>query len=273
MENFEHTVLCVDDEANILNSLKRLLRREPFKLLTAQSGSQALEVLEQEEVHLIICDQRMPGMNGTELMSRVKDLYPETIRIVLTGYSEVKTITDSINKGHIYKFFFKPWDDENLKLEIRAALQHWELARANKVLHEQVLRHNQELSQINEKLEHLVWERTQELEFRNQALEVSHAILADIPLPIIGMDPEGNVVLINRKAEALREEGINLHVDHPMRDILPSHAIRVLDQALMENKAQFLEKCPIGSRVYKMKIVPLSGQYSNRGFILTLLED
>ncbi|MBI9075270.1 MAG: response regulator [Desulfatibacillum sp.] len=273
METPQHAVLCVDDEANILNSLKRLLRREPYKLLTAESGTQALEVLEKEEVHLIICDQRMPGMSGTDLMSRVKDLYPETIRIVLTGYSEVRTITESINKGHIYKFFFKPWDDETLKLEIRAALQHWELARANKVLHEQVLKHNQELSEVNERLEQVVWERTQELEIRNQALEVSHAVLADIPLPIIGIGPEGDVVLINRKAEALREEGISLHVDQPLRGVLPLEAARVLDRALSENSAQSLAGCVIGSRTYKMEIVPLSGHFSNRGIVIILVEE
>ncbi|ACL03305.1 response regulator [Desulfatibacillum aliphaticivorans] len=272
MEEIQHTVLCVDDEVNILHSLKRLLRREPYNVLTATSGDEALNILEKNEVQLIVCDQRMPGMSGTELMSRVRDLYPETIRIVLSGYSEIKTITEAINKGHIYKFFFKPWDDENLKLEIRAALQHWELIRANKVLHEQVIGHNQELSQINERLEQLVWERTQELEFRNQALEVSHAILADIPLPIIGMDPDGCVVLINRKAEDLREDGIELHVDNPMRGVLPSQAAMLLNQAILENSAQSMQGVKIGAKTYDMKIVPLSGQFSNRGFIITLLD-
>ena len=141
----QHTVLCVDDEENILNSLKRLLRKESYKLMTARSGTEGLKLLEENDVNLVICDQRMPGMSGIDLMAQVNAEYPDVIRIVLTGYTDVDAITESINKGHIYKFLLKPWNDQNLKMEIRQALEQYELVQANKRLHEQVLEQNNEL--------------------------------------------------------------------------------------------------------------------------------
>ena len=119
------TVLFVDDEANILNSLKRTLRREGYAILTAESANDAFSLLARNTVQVIVSDQRMPGMNGTEFLSRVKNLYPETVRMVLSGYSEISSVTDSINKGAVYRFLMKPWDDEVMKAEIIGALRHW----------------------------------------------------------------------------------------------------------------------------------------------------
>ena len=119
------TVLFVDDEANILNSLKRTLRREGYAILTAESATDAFSLLARNTVQVIVSDQRMPGMNGTEFLSRVKSLYPETVRMVLSGYSEITSVTDSINKGAVYRFLMKPWDDETMKAEIIGALRHW----------------------------------------------------------------------------------------------------------------------------------------------------
>jgi len=119
------TVLFVDDEGNILSSLKRTLRREGYDILTADSASQGFSLLATNDVQVIVSDQRMPEMNGTEFLSRVKNLYPETVRMVLSGYSEISAVTDAINKGAVYRFMMKPWDDEVLKEEIAGALRHW----------------------------------------------------------------------------------------------------------------------------------------------------
>lgn len=131
MQSLQHTVLCVDDEKNILNALRRLLRKEAYRLLTCTSGREALAILTDNEVHVIISDQRMPEMSGTELFSRVKVLYPHILRIILTGYTDVDTITKSINEGHVYKFFFKPWNDHQLTLEIRQALERYDSISEN----------------------------------------------------------------------------------------------------------------------------------------------
>ncbi|MBI5784889.1 MAG: EAL domain-containing protein [Rhodocyclales bacterium] len=118
-----NTLLLVDDEQNVLNALRRLLRREGYRILTAGSGSEGLELLALQPVQVIVSDQRMPGMSGVEFLSKVKELYPETVRISLSGYSEISTVTDAINKGAIWKYITKPWDDESLAQEIRAAFR------------------------------------------------------------------------------------------------------------------------------------------------------
>ena len=119
------TVLLVDDEANVLSALKRTLRREGYDILTANSATEGFSLLARNDVQVIVSDQRMAEMNGTEFLSRVKNLYPETVRMVLSGYSEISVVTDSINKGAVYRFLLKPWDDEKLKEEISSALRHW----------------------------------------------------------------------------------------------------------------------------------------------------
>ncbi|WIM05753.1 MAG: EAL domain-containing protein [Candidatus Nitricoxidivorans perseverans] len=117
------TLLLVDDEPNILNALKRLFRREGYRVLSAGSAAEALDLLALQPVQVILSDQRMPEMGGVEFLSRVKDLYPDTIRIVLSGYSEISTVTDAINRGAIWKYFTKPWDDDDLREEIRRAFR------------------------------------------------------------------------------------------------------------------------------------------------------
>ncbi|HTY03584.1 MAG TPA: EAL domain-containing protein [Rhodocyclaceae bacterium] len=117
------TILLVDDEPNILNALRRLLRREGYRILTASGGAEGLELLALHAVQVIVSDQRMPGMSGVEFLSKVKELYPQTVRMSLSGYSEISTVTDAINKGAIWKYITKPWDDEALVKEIRDAFR------------------------------------------------------------------------------------------------------------------------------------------------------
>jgi EAL domain-containing protein (putative c-di-GMP-specific phosphodiesterase class I)/CheY-like chemotaxis protein len=119
------TLLLVDDEPNILNAIKRLLRREGYRILCAESAAQGLDLLATHRVHVIISDQRMPVMTGTEFLSRVKDLYPDTVRLVLSGYSELESLTDAINKGAIYRYISKPWDDDKFKQDVMQAFRYY----------------------------------------------------------------------------------------------------------------------------------------------------
>lgn len=125
----DRTLLLVDDEPNILNALVRLLRGSGYQLLTASGGEIALQMMAANDVHVILSDQRMPGMTGSELLSHVKELYPDTVRMVLSGYADLASVTDAINRGHIYKFLLKPWDDELLRANIREAFERYELGR------------------------------------------------------------------------------------------------------------------------------------------------
>jgi len=117
------TALLLDDEPNILRALQRLLRQDGYRILATTDPSEAFDLLAQNHVQVIVSDQRMPQMSGTEFLSRVKDLYPDTIRIVLSGYAEVDTITQAVNRGAIYKYFTKPWDDVKLRDELREAFR------------------------------------------------------------------------------------------------------------------------------------------------------
>ncbi|MBI2275886.1 MAG: EAL domain-containing protein [Dechloromonas sp.] len=117
------TLLLVDDEPNILNALTRLLRRENYQILAASSPIEAFDLLAKHPVQVILSDQRMPEMSGTEFFSRVRQLYPDTIRIVLTGYTDLDSVTGAINRGAIYKFLTKPWDDDQLREQVREAFR------------------------------------------------------------------------------------------------------------------------------------------------------
>ena len=120
-----HTLLLVDDEEGVLSALKRLFRRDGYRILTASSGNEALRVLAEEDVQVIISDQRMSGMSGAELLGHITDLYPDTIRIMLTGYTQLDAVIDSVNRGAIWKFLTKPWEDTSLREQVRDAfLQH-----------------------------------------------------------------------------------------------------------------------------------------------------
>lgn len=113
------TLLLLDDEPNIVNALRRVFRQEGYRILAANRAADALELLAVNRVDVIISDQRMPEMTGVEFLARVKELYPPIIRVILSGYSDIDAVTAAINRGAIYKYFTKPWDDEVLREEIR----------------------------------------------------------------------------------------------------------------------------------------------------------
>ena len=123
----QQTLLLLDDEPNVLAALARLFRMDGYRVLRAQTSDEAFDLLAIHQVQVVISDQRMPGMNGTEFLSRVKKLYPGTIRIILSGYTELESVLNAINCGEIFRFYTKPWDDQALRDNIREAFQYHEL--------------------------------------------------------------------------------------------------------------------------------------------------
>jgi diguanylate cyclase (GGDEF)-like protein/PAS domain S-box-containing protein len=126
-KDLSRTLLLVDDEPNIIRALTRTLRKDGYKILSCTNAQEGFELLALNNVHVIISDQRMPGMTGTEFLNKVKDIYPNTIRIVLSGFTDLNSVTEAINQGAIYKYLTKPWDDEKLSDTIRQAFQQYEL--------------------------------------------------------------------------------------------------------------------------------------------------
>jgi response regulator RpfG family c-di-GMP phosphodiesterase len=170
-------VLFVDDEANILNALRRLFRPKNYKILTAGSGSEALELLGHEAVDLVISDMRMPQMDGAQLLEQVRAKWPDTIRILLTGYADVSSTIDAINKGEIFRYIAKPWDDNDILLVVKHALERKALEKEKTRLEALTHRQNEELKSLNASLEIKVQQRTAELRQTMTQLERTHGEL------------------------------------------------------------------------------------------------
>lgn len=196
----ERTLLLVDDEENITSALVRLLRGNGYTILRANSGKAGLDLLAQHKVGVIISDQRMPEMTGVEFLSRVKELYPDTVRIVLSGYTELNSVTDAINRGSIYKFLTKPWEDDLLRANVEEAFQRYEMKIENVRLTHELQRTNDELRLINHELEQRVELKVREITHNLEVLKVSQEILEAMPLAVIGIDKSGLIVIANQIA-------------------------------------------------------------------------
>jgi len=166
-------VLFVDDEANILASMQRLLRKEDFRFRSTTSPSEALKLIQEETFAVIVSDHRMPEMEGTLLLEQVKKTSPETIRILLTGYADLNATIDAINKGSIYRFISKPWNDAELCTVLRQGVAQYGLLKENRRLQELTARQNLELIDLNSDLEKRVELRTEEITRLNRDLEKS----------------------------------------------------------------------------------------------------
>jgi DNA-binding NtrC family response regulator len=140
------TVLFVDDEVNILNSLVRLLRREPYQVVVAKGAKEAFEILEKQPVQVVISDQKMPDMLGTEFLQKVKDQYPHTVRVILSGHADINLLIDSINKDEVYRFLTKPWNDQEVKMVIKQCMTHYDLAQKNRSMTNEMRDRNNNLS-------------------------------------------------------------------------------------------------------------------------------
>jgi len=137
-------LLYVDDEVNNLISFKAAFRRD-YKIFTAESGSEGRKILEQNNISIVITDQRMPFMTGVEFLESIVNDYPETIRILITGFSDIQAVIDAINKGRIYHYVQKPWDETYLRNIINNAFETHRLRRENKFMMEQLKLSNEQL--------------------------------------------------------------------------------------------------------------------------------
>jgi CheY-like chemotaxis protein len=195
------TLLLVDDEAFILTALKRLLRRDGYQVLTAVSGQAGLDILANTAVDVIVSDQRMPGMSGVEFLRRAKQVSPQSVRMVLSGYTELQSVTDAINEGSVYKFMTKPWDDDMLRANIAEAFRQKGLEDDNLRLQAELAQTHRSLLTAHEQLSELAQEQRRRLAQDQVLMEVSHEVMDALPIPVLGVDDEGLVVLINTASQ------------------------------------------------------------------------
>jgi len=137
MKRYKHNILVVDDEPHNLESLRRTFRRE-YIVFAAVGGEEGLSIVQQEEIALIITDQRMPGMTGIELLERAMEVYPHAIRILLTAFTDVDALIGAINTGRVYRYITKPWDPEELKITVKRAIELYDLTMENQRLLEEL---------------------------------------------------------------------------------------------------------------------------------------
>lgn len=194
------TLLMVDDDENILAALKRLLRRDGYRLLTASSGKQGLDILKHDIVDVVISDQRMPEMTGVEFLRQAKTICPDTVRIVLSGYTELGSVTDAINEGAIYKFLTKPWDDGLLRASIHEAFQRKELSDENRRLNKQLFAAKEQLERQNERLQTALADQKNVMMLGEKVLRLTKDGLDQLPIPVIGIDAGSRVAFVNLAA-------------------------------------------------------------------------
>jgi putative nucleotidyltransferase with HDIG domain len=170
----EHTVLFVDDETNILKALQRLLRIEDMNVLCASRAAEALDLLEKHPTQVVVTDQRMPEMSGVDFLARVREHYPDVVRMMLTGYTEMNVAVDAINRGEIYRLITKPWNDDELRATIRQAFDHADLKAEIKRLNQVTREQNFKLQDMNRNLEGKVRDRTKQLAEKHQQLRTAY---------------------------------------------------------------------------------------------------
>ncbi|HZS43471.1 MAG TPA: HD domain-containing phosphohydrolase [Blastocatellia bacterium] len=173
----DHKLLFVDDEPTIVAALERVFIDDDHTILTATSGAQALEILRNNKISLLITDMRMPQMDGVQLLEHVCAVSPETIRFVLTGYADKDSTISAINRGNAHYYLLKPWDNQGLRLVVNQYLREFELKSEVEHLQNLTKQQNEQLRRHNEELESLVHERTAEITRQNAALESANARL------------------------------------------------------------------------------------------------
>jgi len=165
-------VLFVDDEENIIKALRRMFMDEEFEVLTAASGAEGLELIrDNENIGLIVSDQRMPGMDGVDFLAEARKLVPDAIRIILTGYADINAAMGAINRGGAFRYLTKPWQDDDLVQNIREAVELFKLKRENRRLNAVVQKQNLMLEEWNSRLKTRVLEQTRELRKKNDELK------------------------------------------------------------------------------------------------------
>jgi response regulator RpfG family c-di-GMP phosphodiesterase len=218
-DEFKPTVLLVDDEENILKSIRRALRANNINILMATSGKEGLELLSNHAVNLIISDMRMPEMTGAEFLSQAAKLYPEVPRILMTGYSDMDSTIQAINEGQISNYLPKPWNDSILKSIVADCLQGTQLKQHNEYLTKQLVEKQAELENINQSLEKTVEERTQEiikksekLELANKQLNNTHNGMISLIADILALRDEHSSKMSELKANIAKDIAKNLEL-------------------------------------------------------------
>ena len=262
-------ILCVDDEPNVLKSLKRLFIDEDYEIFSANSGEEGLALLEEQwDTQIVISDYRMPGMNGVDFLKKVYEGWPDTIRIVLSGFADTASVVAAINEGQIYKFIGKPWNDEELKDTVSRAVEHYHLKRKNQELTRQLMDSNYELKQLNEDLEKGVADRNAELVFQNELLQQGLCILDILPVGIVELDSSGFIAQGNRMFYEITGQEVGSAMGQDVSEVLPDEVIRFISEIGTDKVKE--QEFNISERPCRIKGVRMKIAGKEGGVVLTI---
>ena len=243
----DHAVLFVDDEEDILKALKRVLRTEPYQKFYALSATEALDLLAHQPIHVLVSDMRMPQISGPELLEKVSSQYPEIIRMVISVWADSDSILDAVNTGHIYRYLVKPWDNRELKLTLRQALDMYRLQAERKELIRQ-------LKVYNRDLEKTVVQRTEQIMAVSQQAELgkyTSQIVNNLNEPLNNLAAAIELIGLLSTKEDLIKNQLNREVVRAQTEIdrLKKNIASLLGHAASEKSAQ-LELININDIIY-----------------------
>lgn len=259
------TLLLVDDEEAILSSLRRLFRRDGYHLLTATSGAEGLALLDQQTVDVILSDQRMPGMTGIDFMREARRLHPHTVRMTLSGYTDLESIIEAVNEGAVYKFLTKPWDDDLLRSHVSQAFEQSELAAENRRLGEAVRQANRELATANQRLESLVRHESERSLAMQNAAGASRDALDGLPMAVFGIGDDGMLAYVNRLAVRQWPQWSSALGSDPAPAM--QQMLAALERPSLRAEAEGL-RTAIEGRNARVWLRPLSGQQQPLGYLM-----
>ena len=207
----EPRILLVDDEQSVLNALRRFFRRSGYDVTTSTSGREGLAILESSEpFHLVISDYRMPEMNGVKFLSAVRARWPDTVRIVLSGFADTNAIISATNEGNIYKFIPKPWDEPFLLQSVQESLE----------MYMQKQKCAEQLQTLSETLVSLDSLHADNLTNQSQVLSIYHTLLDQMPVGLVGVDRDRELVSMNKRAQEML--GLSMApLGEPAVEVLP----------------------------------------------------
>ena len=189
-EQVKYQVLCVDDEQNILRAIKRALFSLDVDLTLADSGEKALAVMKEKPIHVVISDMKMPGMTGAELLEQVAAHYPDTFRVVLTGFADIDATIKAVNQGRIHRYLQKPWDNQELINTIEEGLERIKLKDENARLQKLTKLQNAKLKEVNNSLEQVVQKRTKQIKAALRRIEQRNGALEQVLFNVISINPD-----------------------------------------------------------------------------------
>ncbi|MBK4733442.1 EAL domain-containing protein [Noviherbaspirillum pedocola] len=259
----EPTLLLVDDEPTILYSLKRRLRNEGYQILTAANGQQGLQLLAEQQIDVVVSDHRMPEMDGIEFLRAVRQLYPDTVRILLSGFTELQTVTEAVNAGAIYKVLTKPWDDKQLLAHIREAFNHGAMANENRVLTLKLRTAYQQLSAANRQLETLLDQQRRVLRQDEISPDIAREALHQVPVAVLVSDDRCVIVLANHAARKL----FGRH--SPVLGENARHLFPELPRVLAPGRVATFE-AQRGETVLRVLLSPMGNDTESRGWLLVV---